>query len=133
MRQKRENKEYQTCKAISQYLRLKYPNVLFHWDLAGLNLSRAQAGLMKAIQGCKGWPDLMILHPTSKKVLFIEVKAEGVKLTNRNGTGYATPHLAEQAETIMKIRGVKHKAMFSIGLDQALIHITSFLDNYEPF
>lgn len=126
MRKKRENKEYLTCKAIAEYLRLQYPNVLFHYDLAGLNLSRAQAGMMRAIQGCKGWPDLMILHPSNGKVLFIEVKAEGVKLTNRNND-YATPHLTEQAETILKIRHTKHEAMFAVGLNQALIHIKSFL------
>jgi hypothetical protein len=89
----RNNREYQICKNIAIYMRQQYPDVIFHFDLAGLNLSKAQAGMMKAIQGGRGWPDLFIAEirtifreedelpfGTQYHGLFIEVKKEGTIL-----------------------------------------------------
>lgn len=122
----RANKEYHVCKAVAQYMRLKYPYVLFHFDLAGLNLSRAQAGMMKAIQGSRGWPDLMILHPENGRVLFLEIKAEGTRLINRQ-CKLATPHLREQSETLQAISKCKHEALFAVGVDECIEFINAFL------
>ncbi len=115
----RSNKEYQICKAISVYLRLQYPNVLFHWDLAGLNLSRAQAGMMKAIQGERGYPDLFIATSSpSYNGLFLEVKAvtpylkDGMRLK-------ADKHLLEQQAMHMKLKADGYYAIFATGFDEA--------------
>ena len=96
----RQQKEYTLCKAIATYLRLQYPGVIFHYDLAGLNLSRAQAGMTKVIQGSKGWPDLFIARSNAVySGLFIELKAEDTKLYKRDGS-FTTPHIAEQFEML---------------------------------
>ena len=92
----RNNREYQICKDIAIYMRLQYPNIIFHFDLAGLNLSRAQAGMMKAIQGGRGYPDLFIAEPrlifrddddlpfgTNYYGLFIEVKKGRYKVAQK--------------------------------------------------
>jgi hypothetical protein len=121
----RNNREYQICKDIAIYMRLQYPTVLFHFDLAGLNLSRAQAGMMKAIQGNRGFPDLFIAEsrlindlPYRKYYfgLFIEVKVEGTKLYKRNFEA-VTPHIEEQLEfhDILRLKG--YKCEFGIGWD----------------
>ena len=128
----RSQAEYNTCKAIAIYLRLQYPNTVFHFDLAGLNLSRAQAGMAKVIQYGKGWPDLFILAPRLNKNngvfyngLFIEVKQDGVKLTAARKTdnyGYpmhATPHIADQAEMIDMLNKRGYYACFACGFDSA--------------
>ena len=125
MRARRENKEYAVCKAIATYLRLQYPSVLFHFDLAGLNLSKAQAGMTKALNG-RGWPDLIILHPTTGKVMFLEIKAEGVNLLKRNGE-YLTPHIGEQTKTLALLASLHINANFAIGLDDAINQINLFL------
>lgn len=121
------NKEYQTCKAIATYLKYQYPDVIFRFDQAGLNLSMAQAGMNKVIQYGKGWPDLFIAEPRRPyKGLFIEVKAEGIKLLKQNGD-YATPHLQEQADFMFKLRLKGYWAVFAVGFDQAVEIIKEYL------
>lgn len=122
----KRNAEYQLSKAISIYLRLQYPSVLFHWDLAGLNLSIVQAGMMKVIQGGRGWPDLFIAEPRGiYHGLFIEVKMEGIRLLNRKDE-YATEHLKEQAQMIIELEQRGYAATFGIGFNQC----KEIIDNY---
>jgi hypothetical protein len=112
-------------------MRLQYPATLFHFDLAGLNLSRAQAGMMKAIQGNRGFPDLFIAE--SKHYLnvhyyglFIEVKAEGTRLYKKNLEA-ATPHLNEQMEFHDVLRMKGYKCEFGVGWDECKKIIDSYL------
>lgn len=128
----RNNREYEICKALSNYIRLKYPKVIFHWDLAGLNLSRAQAGMTKAIQGNRGWPDLFIAQATGfcdnkprVNGLFIEVKKEGTRLTKRNGE-HATEHIREQHQCLLDLSKKGYVAFFGVGLDNCI----EIIDNY---
>lgn len=133
----RSQAEYNTCKAIAQYLRLQYPNVIFHFDLAGLNLSRAQAGMMKAIQGGRGWPDLFIAETKSiaedletesayYNGLFIEVKKEGTVLWKTKG-GPASDHIREQIDILNDLESKGYKADFGIGFDDCKKIIDGYL------
>lgn len=129
----RNNAEYTLCKQIAAYLRIKYPTVVFHFDLAGLNLSRAQAGMTKAIQGGKGWPDLFIAKPRISTDpdcyyagLFIELKAEGTRLYKRDNT-YATPHLQEQGEMMSKLFRAGYYCKFAVGYNEAVRIIDKYL------
>ena len=123
----KRNAEYNLCKAISIYLRLQYPSVLFHWDQSGLNLSIAQAGMNKAIQHGRGWPDLFIAEPRGEyHGLFIEVKIEDVKLLNRKGE-YATEHLKEQSEIIAELEKRGYAACFGVGFDECQKIIDDYL------
>jgi len=123
----RSNKEYQICKAISVYLRLQYPSVMFHWDLAGLNLSRAQAGMMKAIQGGRGYPDLFIAHPVEQaKGLFIEVKAVTPYLKD-GVTLKSDKHLKEQQHCHICLRQRGYVAVFGTDFDECKEIIDKYL------
>lgn len=128
----RNNREYQICKDIAIYLRLQYPNVIFHFDLAGLNLSRAQAGMMKAIQGGRGWPDLFIAHyqnnfpEGSYQGLFIEVKIEDFKLFKKDGTPLNN-HIQDQINCLDELERRGYKCAFAIGWDQAKQLIDDYL------
>jgi hypothetical protein len=127
----RSQLEYNTCKAIATYMRLQYPNVIFHFDLAGLNLSRAQAGMMKAIQGGKGWPDLFIAEPGQRfkyHGLFLEIKPEGTRLLNKTNSAYATEHLFDQAMFIDRLQKKGYKAEFACGFDEAKKVIDYYLN-----
>ena len=130
----RSQKEYIVCKQIATYLRLAYPSVIFHFDLAGLNLSRAQAGMMKSIQGGRGWPDLFIAHQSFQgagikiskyKGLFLEIKPEGTRLTKKSYEP-ATPHIGEQLEMIMALEARGYRAHFVCGFNEA----KSIIDKY---
>jgi hypothetical protein len=123
----RSDIEYSLSKAVSTYLRLQYPKVLFHFDYAGLNLSKAQAGRMKAIQGSRGYPDLFIMAARGKyHGLFIELKPQGTKLLKADGE-FATPHLQEQADMIFKLVDEGYAARFGCGIDECIRLIDSYL------
>jgi hypothetical protein len=123
----RNNREYQICKDIAIYLRLQYPKVIFHFDLAGMNLSRAQAGMMKGIQGGRGWPDLFIAEPKDPfNGLFIEVKTDVFKAMKRDGT-YVTTHIEEQVDMLQRLRGKMYKTTMGVGFDECKDVIDDYL------
>jgi hypothetical protein len=129
MKKQRNNKEYIVCKQIATYLRLQFPKVIFHFDLAGLNLSRAQASMMKGIQGKRGWPDLFIAQRSFQGEylgLFIEIKPEGTRLLKLNGD-FSTPHIQEQNEMIHVLQKNGYYACFAIGFDNCIKIIDEYL------
>lgn len=82
---------------VADYLRLQYPNVLFHSDYgSGVNLTISQAKIQKRLNGGRrAWPDMFISKP--KEIgwmeigdnfvptkwlhgLYIELKKDGTKL-----------------------------------------------------
>lgn len=126
----RNDREYQICKDIAIYLRYQYPDVLFRFDMAGLNLSKAQAGRNKAIQVGLKWPDLFIAEPSRDgryKGLFIEIKTEGTKLyLCSNNSKYATDHILAQALCLDSLGNRGYRAHFSCGFDA----VKQSIDNY---
>lgn len=126
------NHEYNTCKALAMYLKCQYPKVLFRFDLAGLNLSKAQAGMNKVLQKFRGYPDLFILEP--KKMpdgnfvhgIFLEIKKEGTSLKRKNGN-WESEHLQEQFETMQRIEQKGYLCAFAIGFDDARKLIDDYL------
>lgn len=131
----RQNREYQLCKQIAAYLRLKHPKIIYHFDLTGLSLSKAQAGMAKAIQYGRGFPDLFIAQAAPRKEgdkivcyngLFLELKAEGTRLLKKDGS-IATPHLVEQYDMINRLRNAGYRAHIVVGYDQAVRIIEEYL------
>ena len=127
------NKEYHLCKQVACYLKYQYPDVLYHFDLTGLNLSKAQAGMSKAIQHSKGYPDLFVIEPRNGyHGLFIELKAEGTDLLKKrmvDKDGYpiwASDHIKEQHEMIERLEAKGYRATFGIGFDD----IKNIIDLY---
>jgi hypothetical protein len=122
----RNDKEYQLSKAIATYLKYQYPGVLYHFDYAGLGLSKAQSGKMKAIQGDRGYPDLFIIKVSYKNPdthsgiyhgLFIELKADGEKIYKMDGKTPVSEHITEQIKMIERLNKEGYYASFAIGLD----------------
>ncbi len=111
--------EYRICRAIALYLKLAYPKCLFHWDLTGSNLSMAQAGKMKAIQGDRGFPDLVIYEKRGGfGALALEIKAEGTKLYKRNGEP-VSDHIREQRDCLLQLHLRGYQSGFAIGFSNA--------------
>jgi len=122
----RESMEYQLYKAIATYLRLQYPKVRYHFDQAGLNLSKAQRGQLKAIQHSRGFSDLTIINPAGG-ILFLELKADGCSPFKKNGELISDDHVAEQAAWLAALQASGYPAYFATGFDEAKAHIDSFL------
>lgn len=123
--------EYVLCRQIAYYLKVQYPKILYHFDIAGANLSKAQAGKMKAIQRGRGWPDLFI--PEARESikngtyhgLFIELKPEGTKLYKRNGEP-VNDHIKEQLDHLLQLRLKGYASAFGVGF----MNTKQIIDNY---
>lgn len=95
---KKFNSEENLQIQVVDYLRLQYPNVLFHSDYgSGINLTIGQAVIQKRLNGGRrAWPDMFIARhkmlpvaneyaPNGYDVrcfggLFLEIKKDGTKL-----------------------------------------------------
>lgn len=139
--------ESQLQQQVAVYLRLQYPDVLFHSDFgSGIKLTMGQAMAQKRQNGGRrAWPDMFIAE--SKALvgaeleswgmsqekgyrlacgLFIELKREGTRLQKRNGE-YASAHIAEQAKMLEQLRRHGYCAEFAIGFDEAKKIIDQYL------
>lgn len=122
----RNNREYVICQHATNFMRMQYPHTIWRWDMAGLNLSKAQAGMNKAIQCGRGWCDLFIAEPRGIfSGAFFEVKKEGTNLKKKDGL-WAIDHIGEQAQMIEALTRNGYKAKFSIGLDELIIDINYY-------
>ena len=113
-----KDREYQeVCKPLSKYIQLQYPDVLFHFDLAGNKLTTLQAVKNKAIQkpGFK-FPDLQIIRK-GKPVLFLELKHKDYRL--KSGGIKSTQHIKEQKASLNDLERSECYALFACGFEEA--------------
>lgn len=131
--------ESQLQEAIASYIRLHYPNVVFHSDFgSGIKLTQGQAIKQKKQNGgLRGWPDLFVAEPKLKAGfsdtwhyeslgLFIELKKSGTRLKKKDGS-WASSHLEEQNEMMSKLQRKGYAAYFAVGYDEAKEIIDDYL------
>lgn len=131
---------------VADYLRLQYPDVMFHSDFgSGIKLTPGQAAKQKRQNGGRrAWPDMFIACTlkviirfdfnrnidVSERVpcggLFLELKREGTRLKKKNGE-WATEHIAEQAKVLDDLRERGYCAEFAVGFDEAKRIIDEYL------
>lgn len=139
------NSEHNLYEQIARYLQLQYPDVIYRFDLsADLKLTMGQAAKHKRLHSKRGYPDLFIAKPKEIKVktalggdyslveakplggLYLEIKKDGEKLTKRDGS-WRTPHIAEQAEILEKLRQAGYRVEFGVGFDECKQIIDEYL------
>lgn len=140
---KKFNSEENLQIMVADYLRLQYPNVLFHSDYgSGLKLTIGQAAKQKRLNGGRrAWPDMFIAEqkhwhydsPCREACddncfagLFIELKKDGTRLKKKDDS-WASEHIAEQADMLEKLREAGYKAEFAVGFDEAKKIIDEYL------
>lgn len=130
---------------VADYLRLRYPSVLFHSDFgSGIKLTQGQAMKQKRQNGGRrGWPDMFIAEPidgmTGERVveadhwlefghcgLFLELKKDGTRLHKKDGS-WASDHIREQARTLSELQSRGYEAGFAVGFEQAKKIIDEYL------
>ena len=116
-------------RAVCDYIRYRYPGVMFNSDLAGATkLTPGQAIAMSNLRDHRVYPDLAIFEPRNGHYgLFIELKKEGEKIYTRAETLVADPHIREQEECLRKLRSRGYRAEFAVGFDQARAIIDDYL------
>lgn len=126
---------------VCDYLRKNYPDVLFRTDFSsGMKMTPWQAAKHKKFQKSRAWPDLFIAESgvvkfeegnlivnLRKNGMFLELKADGVKLYKKDGTLRKNKHIEEQAEMLEKLRNENYYAEFAIGYEDAIEQIHEYL------
>lgn len=135
----KQQPEYQLQKAVVQYLRVAYRDVLFLSDtIAAVKLTIPQAARNKAIQ-CDGFkcPDLLILEPRGGyHGLFIELKTETPYKKNGEIKASQNDHLKLQEQTLKKLSKMDYFACFRWDFDTIKLTIDKYMRlplNDNPF
>jgi hypothetical protein len=122
---------------VADYLRLRYPDVLFHSDFgSGIKLTKGQAIKQKRQNGGRrGWPDMFIAEPRATKRgnrvgLFIELKKDGARLWKKDGTP-ASDHIEEQARVLSELQMRGYEAKFAVGFEETKQIIDDYLGGEE--
>ncbi len=103
--------------AVCDYVRLQYPNEIFHSDGSGLNLSKRQQGVYPKMKSDRGMPDWYLLTPRNGyHGLIIEFKAFSPWKVNGYGLK-KNKHVEEQYEMIKRLRTKGYAAYFGVGFD----------------
>lgn len=121
--------EAELQKQVAIYIRMQYPDVIFHSDFgSGVKLTPWQAKMQKMQNGGRrAWPDMVLAEPVGKyHGLFVELKKEGTRLKKKNGD-WASEHIAEQDAVLRELNDKGYKAEFAIGFEQALNLIDDYL------
>jgi len=109
---------------LCQYIRIKYPTVIFTSEPSGLRLPIGQAKKLKELRSGTKLPDLWILEPRGGYFgLFVEIKAETP--FKKNGE-CKTQHIADQAVMLEKLRYKGYFANFATGFESC----RNLIDNY---
>ena len=116
-------------RAVCDYIRYQYPDVMFNSDMSGATkLTIGQAVAMKNLRSNRGFPDLVIYEPRhGMNGLFIELKKEEEKLYKKDGTTPITDHVAEQMDCIIRLTRRNYYARICVGFDQAKFIIDEYL------
>lgn len=139
--------------AVADYLRIQYPDVIFHSDYgSGLKLTPGQAMRQKRQNGGRrSWPDMFIAEPKNTKAkckvlannttdikyayfveqkygLFLELKREGTTIYKKSdGQLVKDKHIREQAGMLDKLRKRGYMAEFACGFEEAKRIIDAYL------
>lgn len=112
--------EYTTHKAICNYIKMQYPNIVFTSDSSGIRMTIGNAKKMLALKSKDKIPDLIIFAPRSGySGLIIEMKKTGEKVFKVDGSMYANKHHEEQKKTLDKLSKEGYFATFAIGFEEA--------------
>lgn len=121
MRKPRKKEEENLQLAVSRYINLQYPNVLFTSDASGLKLPIGLASKWKA-QRCAKWkiPDMIILEPRHRFAgLILELKKSVKELYRKDGTIRQDSHVIEQQKSLEYLCNRGYYAQFVCGFDEA--------------
>ena len=123
-------KEEQLSKAVSRYLKLQYPDVVFTCDSSGIRLTIGQATALKAQRSVHKIPDMIILKPNGEyHGLILELKSEDSSPYLKDGSLSKGQHIQEQNQTLTALLDIGYYAVFIVGFNQAKEVIDNYMAN----
>ena len=128
-RLQRYNSEASMHEQLAQYIRMQYPNVLFHTDFAaGIKMTMGQAVKNKRLQSGRAWPDLFIAkRQGAYGGLFLELKKEGTRILLKNGKFTKDAHAQEQLEVLEQLAEQHFACRMVAGFGQAKFVVDQYM------
>jgi len=115
-------------KLVVDYLKLRYPQVIFRTDGAGLRLPIGLAMKFKNLQCCRAYPDLFIAEPKGKFAgLYIEIKKDRDEYLRQDGTIRQDKHIQEQLDVMTKLQAKGYLCNFGGGFRECREIIDEYL------
>ena len=130
--------ETEIYKALSKYISLKYPTIIYRFDFAaGLKMSVGQIARHKLLNPHKGYPDLFIAEPRGNYYgLFLEIKASENSPYKKGGGLVSDKHVQEQYNRLMELSAKGYHCDFAVGLDDCMRKVDKYLgmamENFKP-
>jgi hypothetical protein len=114
---------------VCNYLRTKYPNVLFRSDFSsGMKMSIGMARRHKALQSTRAFPDLFIIEPRGGfSGLFIELKSKDNVVFKVDGELRKNKHHEEQYNMLLELENRGFCALFGQGYKDTIDKIDNYL------
>lgn len=114
---------------ICQYIRIKYPNVIFRTDFSsGMKMSIGMARRHKSLQSHSAYPDLFIAEPRGKYAgMYLELKTLKNKIYKTDGTLLKNKHHEEQAVMLDRLKEKGYYAEFGLGYQDSINKINEYL------
>lgn len=105
--------------AVSTYIKLQYPNVIFTSESSGIRVSIGTAKKMKAQRSKHKLPDLIILEPKGIwHGLCLELKKSVDDYLTKDKRFRENEHIQEQLLTLVELQNKGYYARFSGGFEE---------------
>ena len=112
--------------AVSDYIKLRYKDVVFTGESSGVRVTIGTARRMKRQRSNHKQPDMIILEPRDGyHGLIIELKKQGTRL--KDGSMPNDKHTNEQKVTIDLLRSKGYCSTFAVGFDEAKMIIDEYM------
>lgn len=122
-----KKKEEKLSIAVSNYIKLQYPNVIFLTDDSGVWLPKGLASIRAKQRSRMKIPDVLILEPKGGyHGLVIELKTVDKSPFLKDGSISRSKHVQEQLQSILHLANKGYYACFGVGFDDC----KAIIDNY---
>lgn len=109
--------------ALSKYIKLQYPDVIFTSESSGVRVNMGQAVKMKNQRSVGKLPDMIILEPRFEiglSGLILELKDKDNSPFLKDGSLSTKKKIQEQAQMLDRLKHKGYSAQFVVGLDEAI-------------
>lgn len=114
--------------AVCDYLRAKYPLIIFNSDGAGNNVSHATAARNTLLRSSNGYPDLFIAQPRGRyHGLFLELKRDDATVFLKDGSLSSSERIVRQHAMLQALQDRGYAADFACGYDEAVEKIDIYM------
>jgi hypothetical protein len=125
---KNSKEELQVQVAVCDYIRLRYPGIIFESSLAGINMTIGQR-VQIARTRSGSYPDLCIDEARGGYFgLRIEIKKLGESISKKDGS-YKSTHLINQSKIIDALKLNGYFSGFFFGIDECIKVVDWYMSN----